>query len=303
MSSYIIGVDGGGTKTVAVLWDYNGNEIKRFVSGFANFSISKEETIKNIEDAISNVKGNHEISYIVLGIAGRINNNLRLEVEKHLNKMFNTTTKLITDGYLALNSVGYDLDATMIIIGGTGSVVYAKNKEEIVSIGGFGHILGDEGSAYHLVLETFRYMINDIQSNLEVSNFTKEMFEALNIKEIDEVKDFIYSKSKDVAASKAIFVSNLAKKGNEVAIKLLTTEGESLGLQAVLALKKLGINEVTIELKGSFLLNAPYVKENFLEVLKNNKIKFNISENNNEPVIGAFNLAKKIIQKERKLNF
>ena len=39
MSKYIIGIDGGGTKTIGVLFDENGNEITRYRGGFANFNI------------------------------------------------------------------------------------------------------------------------------------------------------------------------------------------------------------------------------------------------------------------------
>ena len=49
---YIIGVDGGGTKTEAVAYDLDGNVLKTSLKGFANLLNNKEEALNNIHDSI-----------------------------------------------------------------------------------------------------------------------------------------------------------------------------------------------------------------------------------------------------------
>ena len=51
MYDYIIGIDGGGTKTLGVVYDYEGNELKRIQVGFSNF-INVEKSKKTIMELI-----------------------------------------------------------------------------------------------------------------------------------------------------------------------------------------------------------------------------------------------------------
>ena len=49
MNKYIIGVDGGGTKTIAVLYDNHGQELKRVTGDFSNFNIDIVKAKKHLE--------------------------------------------------------------------------------------------------------------------------------------------------------------------------------------------------------------------------------------------------------------
>ena len=74
MDKFIIGIDGGGTKTLAALYDLAGNELARTLGGFSNFSIDDQTALKNIEHTIvqlvDKIPSKSFELWIELGIAG-----------------------------------------------------------------------------------------------------------------------------------------------------------------------------------------------------------------------------------------
>lgn len=293
MNKVIIGVDGGGTKTLAVKWDTNGKELARYTADFSNFSVDSNKTIEHINEAISGVYNNEIVEKIVIGSAGAATKETELKLLNGLEEKYNTKAELVTDGFLALNSIPYkNNEDIMIVVGGTGSVVYITNHKETHLIGAYGHIIGDEGSAYNLVLEAIRFIIDDHQSNDKVGEFTTKFMKLMEFNEINDVKQIIYSNTKNFAASKAINVTKIALEGNEVAINLLKNQGIMLANQAILAINKINSKQVKIALRGGFILNAPYVKESFINELNKNNIKYELDETLIEPVLGAYAIAK-----------
>ena len=70
---YIIGVDGGGTKTEAVAYDLSGEVLARALTGFGNLVNGKEEALNNITTSIEELiikLGQDGLKGIYLGIAG-----------------------------------------------------------------------------------------------------------------------------------------------------------------------------------------------------------------------------------------
>lgn len=293
MSNYILGIDGGGTKTLGVLWDQNGNELKRVVEGFANFNVDDKTTRKNIETviekSINDLKGTVNVYMGLSGVSGLKDKDLYIKDLKSkfpLNDIF-----IESDAYLGLYSVrNNDNKPVIMVIGGTGSIAYILNNNNVTRLGGYGHLLGDEGSAYHLVIESFKYMINDYETNNKLSSFTTNLLKLLNIQTVDDIKGLVYNVSKDSIAKYAKHISSLASDGDEVAIKLLKDEGKLLASLVIKAYKRLNTSkEVIVAIRGGFVLGAPLVKDTFLEEL-NNKVNYIIDDSNFEPVVGALKL-------------
>lgn len=53
---YMIGIDGGGTKTEAIAFDKDGNELVRATSGFGNILIDFEEALVHIMERLINAR-------------------------------------------------------------------------------------------------------------------------------------------------------------------------------------------------------------------------------------------------------
>ena len=133
MSKVIIGVDAGGTKTLVVKWNQKGEELKRATVGFGNLSVDYKLTKKHIKNGIKEVLENDEVDEIIIGVAGSTTkDNIDLFITE-FEKVFTTKVTIVTDGFLALKSLNSSTNEdSMIVVGGTGSVVYITNNKETI---------------------------------------------------------------------------------------------------------------------------------------------------------------------------
>jgi N-acetylglucosamine kinase-like BadF-type ATPase len=295
MNKYIIGIDGGGTKTLGVLFDIKGNELNRVEFGFSNFSIdehtAKTNIEKTIETLIKNLEQDREL-FIQMGIAGYSKIKQSTEFVKSLEQKFNATVDLDSDAMIALYSVKQDQDVNVImVIGGTGSVLMINNGNQANLIGGFGHLLGDEGSAYHLSIAALKKVIEEKESNQRLSPLSEKILKEINVFDYQEIKNYVYNRNKSEIATLSRFIAECAIENDEDAINLLIQEGRYLAKQTINAYHRLMSKEkIIIALRGGFLLNAPYVKETLIKDLNQSLKDFVIDMNPTEPVIGAYYL-------------
>lgn len=295
MNKYIIGIDGGGTKTLGVLYNIQGQELKRVEYGFSNFSMGEAEAKHNIENTIEELSKNLEddrILQIQMGIAGisklRDSNMYRTKLET----MFNAKVNLDSDALIALYSVKKDRNVNVIlVIGGTGSVLMIGEDDNVQIIGGFGHLIGDEGSAYHLVTSAFKKIIEDKESNKPDTDLSLQILKEIKAPDYQAIKDFVYNENKKTIAGLSMFIANRALQNDPDAIELFIQEGKYLANQTINAYHKIKNKaDVVIALRGGFLLSAPYVKETLLKELGKHIKDYQIDVDQVEPVIGAYYL-------------
>lgn len=295
MSKYIIGIDGGGTKTLGVLFDIDGRELKRVEFGFSNFSIDEDIAKANVEKTIEalekDLENDREL-FIQMGIAGYSKIKKSTQFVKSLEKKFNALVDLDSDAIIALYSVKQNKNVNVImVIGGTGSVLMVSDGDQASMVGGFGHLLGDEGSAYHLAITALKKIIEEKESNQEMSELSKLILKEIEALDYLDIKNFVYNNNKSDIARLAKFIAQCALNHNLDAISLLKQEGRYLAKQTLNAYKLANKNEkVVIALRGGFLLNAPYVKETLIEELKISLKDFELDIHPIEPVIGAYYL-------------
>ncbi len=127
---------------------------------------------------------------------------------------------VINDGELALKAVLKGEDG-VLTIAGTGSICIGIRNNIKDKCGGWGHLLGDEGSGYSIAIKALRRMIHEQELNLERSRLHKEILKELNITNTDEICAFVYSSTKDKIASLTTLISKLAEEGEENAIAIL----------------------------------------------------------------------------------
>lgn len=295
MNKYIIGIDGGGTKTLGVLFDINGKELRRVEHGFSNFSIdediAKENVEKTIKDLVKDLEQDREL-FVQMGIAGYSKIKKSTQFINALEKQFQATVDLDSDAIIALYSVKKDQDINVImVIGGTGSVLMITDGEKANLIGGFGHLLGDEGSAYHLAITALKKIIEEKESNQAYSNLSEMILKEIHVTDYQDIKNFVYNSNKSDIAKLSKFIADCALHQDQDAIDLLRYEGKLLARQTINAYNKSNRKEkVVIALRGGFLLNAPYVKETLVEELDKSLKDFEIDIYPIEPVIGAYYL-------------
>ena len=239
MKRYIIGVDGGGTKTLGVLFDLHGNAKKQVKSGFANFNVDTKKTIEHVKEILQLLTEGinlDQIEMIQIGIAGYTNFEGKELLLKELRENYLTEVSIVTDAEIALYSVKKDSDSDAImVLGGTGSVIMLEHHGEIHFIGGFGHLLGDEGSGYHLSITALKHIIEQYEKNEGITDLSKSILINIGASAYSDIKKFVYNNPKSIVAELSPFIAKHAEDGNEEAIKLFKQEGILLAEQALRA--------------------------------------------------------------------
>ncbi len=268
---YLIGVDGGGTKTEAAAYDLDGNHISIGMAGFGNLLIDEAQATANILSAIKQCLvplKRSECVYLYLGLAGYGGVADTSKLEASLRGYFDIPFTVVNDGIIAHAALLKGEDG-ILTISGTGSVSIAKKSDKTIMAGGWGHLLGDQGSGYWIALEAFKKMTVEEDMELPHSPLTKKILTKLRFKKITDIKKFIYTSSKGEIASLVPLIVEQADAGDEMAQKILNEAGIHLAETTLAAYHKLPFTlPVTVAIKGSILTKISVVQEAFIDKIK-----------------------------------
>ncbi|CAF0787985.1 unnamed protein product [Adineta ricciae] len=238
MNRFFIGIEGGATKTEGVLIDENGKVYVTLQTGPSNPWVSGFDNVaKLLKQLIDDIltKGETDWNQIVsvgMVLSGAGQPESQTNVRQQL-RLLNVDTDKV--------SVGEDLigpvpNGGVVIISGTGSncVVYNENGTK-KRAGGWGHMLGDEGSAYWIAHRAIK-LVFDHDDNINVSPYdlTKlkdEIKAYFQVEEMSELLNHFYKNfHKDFVARFTQVLSELASNANDQACKALFEDaGHVLG--------------------------------------------------------------------------
>ena len=296
---YIIGVDGGGTKTEAVAYDLHGNSLSRSVSEYGNILINKEKSLNNIKEAIEKcIKSlnKNECIYIYLGIAGSAAGNGKEIIKKYIQDAFKCNVIVVNDAELALSALLKGKDG-FLTIAGTGSICIGKLLGQNIRAGGWGHILGDEGSGYYIGMQALKTIAYEKDNGQEKSEFTDRILNKLGCKRELDIINFIYNTDKAHVAAIVPIIIQLAQEKNTTARQILIKAGEELGKMTLRAVKQSGLKEnIKIGISGNIIRKIEIVKANFINFLDINLDNYNIFDEDISPTVGAYYEVIKLIK-------
>ncbi len=197
---YWLGLDGGGTKTHLKIRSDAGETVAEGLGGGSNIvSLSEDRVAENLQSLISDglTKASIEkkaCTGVCIGSAG-----VRQEVVRR--KLYSIVSEIlpysriyiVSDGVPVLYS-GFRDGAGVALVSGTGSVCLARGKTGTIHcIGGFGHILGDEGSGYAIGLDLLKAILWEYDGRGEKTCLTPLLSKKLKCDIPTGILDFAYS--------------------------------------------------------------------------------------------------------------
>lgn len=288
---YIIGVDGGGTKTEAVAYDLNGNSLSRSISGYGNILINEEKALNNIKESIEKCTkslNKSECVYIYAGIAGSTAGNGKEIIKKYIQDKFKCNVIVVNDADLALSALLKGKDG-FLTIAGTGSICIGKISGKSIRAGGWGHLLGDEGSGYYIGIQALKSIAYEKDNGQLKSEFTDRILNKLGCKRELDIINFIYNTDKAHVAAIVEVVIQLAKEKNSTATQILIKAGEELGEMTLRAIKQSGLKEnIKIGISGNIIRKIEIVKATFIKYLDMNLGNYSIYDEDISPTLGAY---------------
>lgn len=300
MNKYIISVDGGGTKTHGVLYNFVGETIYEATSGYSNFYVNETIARMHLFQVLDQLTKDLEKPFelvIVLGISGSTGTN-KSKLEAEINQKYHASCYLYSDDVLALHSIKKNEDKNVILmIGGTGSSITYTKGEQIAQIGGFGHLLGDEGSAYHASIQALKYVIKQIESGETLSFLSKEILSFIKGTGKDDIKSFVYNHEKTDIAKVATIIDKCAKAQDEFAQSIIFNEAKEAARQIIYAYRNMGEpKDLIIALRGGFITKA-YQIDLALKQALDKKIKhYQLDTQAILPTIGGYYMGLKILE-------
>lgn len=301
--NYLIGIDGGGTKTRCVAADINGNPLYETTGGPSNFLVhSLDKVSKNIiillKDCTKNLNCDfNDFSCVVLGTAGAGRKEDAEKLKDHFIKFTKGQIKnfyVESDARIALEGAFTEKPGS-ILISGTGSIMFGKDAEgEIHRVGGFGRQVGDEGSGYSIGKKGLQVISKFYDGRGKDTSLVKLVSDNFEINNDEELINAVYKNNFDIA-SLAQLVIIAAEKNDEACIKIIDDETEELILHIEAMRKKLKLRTMEVSFSGGIITN-----ENYFSRLLHKKVKerFNnvvIKELSQSPAMGAVIIAKDIM--------
>lgn len=154
--TYYIGIDGGGSHTTALLVDEEGNELARLMGEAGRVNVLDPEagarTLADLASgALAAAKVDARATVLVCALAGAGREPERTRLEQSLSAMGVALEVHVMSDFEAALQDAFGFGSGILIISGTGSSAWARNQDgRSARAGGWGHILGDEGSGYAL---------------------------------------------------------------------------------------------------------------------------------------------------------
>lgn len=266
---YVLGFDGGGTKTDCVLIDESGAILARSRSGASNpTSFGVEASLAALSEAATRVlraagKSEADVAYIIAGVSGAGEPDMRWALQSGLKDRFpNAQISVTSDLVLSLGAT--EESPSVVVIAGTGSAVLGKSPEfGFARAGGFGPVIGDPGSAYDIGRRAVA-MCFQKHLNHDAFPLCQKILESLQWK-FSELFDKARAQPGAVFPKVFPVVAETAETGDAAARTLLTSAAQDLRDQAREVIEKLKLVEANFFLAktggvfdGSAFLNAQF---------------------------------------------
>ncbi len=181
---FLIGVDAGGTSTrIAVVDTSIGGipKIQKFEESIKVLNEDYSASASHLRELLQRVDPNilGDVAAIVVGLSGASSRIIQQEICKHIAIVCNVLekrVKVIGDVSLAMHS-GFSIsESGILLISGTGSAAVVRNRDTAERIiGGWGPLLGDEGSGRWIGLKALKHLSMVLDGRREADMLSKEI--------------------------------------------------------------------------------------------------------------------------------
>jgi N-acetylglucosamine kinase-like BadF-type ATPase len=247
---YFLGIDGGGTKTQAIITDAFCRVIGAGASGASNpLRAGLGEAVSHIERAVREAASGAgiKLEQITSGCAAIAGINHPIHYHTMKDALGDTlgldNLYLATDAQAALEGA-LDGRQGVVVIAGTGSIAMGVNAlGQQARAGGWGPTLGDEGSGYDIARRALRAIAASFDGRFQETVLSERFCRKLGIASSADLPGVIYNSDSEPVeiASLAKIVAEAAREGDEVACDILREAGRELANLAVSVIERLGL--------------------------------------------------------------
>jgi N-acetylglucosamine kinase-like BadF-type ATPase len=269
------GIDGGGTKTAFVIVDAEGRQLIRHQETTSNAAVVGHDqagsTLRTgLRTAIEKLESHgFELVGAWFGLSGSDRPEDQAKLLPHVEDL-SPVIRMSNDAELVLGAL--DDSVGIAVVSGTGSIAYGRNaRGGRARSGGWGQIIGDEGSGYDIARRMLDSYAREIDGRGPATTCTSRLASHLELHEPFQIISWVYAGSTskgDIAALSAIAVEE-ANAGDEVARQIIRESAHELATTVASAARRLGFSShLPLALTGGMLLHIDAFREHMLERLR-----------------------------------
>lgn len=228
----VLAIDGGGTATSAVLVHSSGRVLWQGVGGRSNPTDSTDgELLEQWAALLAPAASAAPKSLVVFaGVAGGSHPRLGGRLRAVLDALFPDARRITVthDGFNALYRGTHGRPGAAVIAG-TGSVVMARDAGgRELRVGGFGYLLGDEGSGYDLGRRAIRAVLDAHDGTGPQTALTAAVLSAMDLRQPTDIVPAVYEGGRARIAALSVVVTGAVASGDAVAAEIVRESAASL---------------------------------------------------------------------------
>jgi len=293
----LIGIDAGGS---GVRWVVERDGITTTGSAdAANLrNVGVDRAAEIIAAAVRGAAGDGAFASLAVGAAGAGDPALARGLERELRQRFaHGKIAVVDDAHVALRAAVPEGDG-VLLIAGTGSIAYASIGGESFRAGGYGHLLGDDGSGFAIGRAALAQLLRSYDGRAPRTPLFEAIEQRLQARDARELLARVYEEEHPAGkvASIAGLVLEQASQGERVAAKIV--QGAALELvellRALVKTAKVSARELPLVFAGGLL-----AENSLLSYLIETRVLAELPllhpvKNAPAPVYGALELARKL---------
>jgi N-acetylglucosamine kinase-like BadF-type ATPase len=252
--------------------------------------------------------GAKEIFAVGVGAAGAGRDVEQRRIERSLRRLVPKARIFVdSDGMIALlGAIG--VGAGIIVIAGTGSFVLGIDHHgRRARGGGWGPLLGDEGSGSTMGREAIQSVLQAEDGRRPATALRTEVFAHFRVRNVGELITRIYRKPPSAREFARLWPRLLrsAQKGDSVARRILRKGGEELAetVEAVARKLAFGGRPISLVLAGGLLTQESLLRRTVLSRLRKSLPGLRLVEPFAEPEIGALYLILRSLKENLSIRF
>jgi len=310
---FLLGIDGGGTSTTA--WLAAATDPTRILgrgsAGPSNIrAVGNESGLENLDRAIQAAFEDaglprSPVAAACFGLAGADREADRRVIEEWASRIRLAQQVRVVNDALPILYAADPAGCGVALIVGTGSLALGRNPDgRTFRAGGWGHLLGDEGSGYTLALAGLRAAARSADGRLPPTSLLPRFLQALDRTDPTGLVTAIYHPDMDRTriASFATVVFEAAESGDSLALRIINEAALELVEMIAAVVRQLDfpVEDFPLALTGGVILNQPLLREACQGLLLRRSLPFREVRNFPHPVAGALVLAAQSFQDQNR---
>jgi N-acetylglucosamine kinase-like BadF-type ATPase len=295
---YVLGIDAGASKTDCYLADQDGDILCRARGPGANLQIFGEDEVEAvlssvIDEALSGRAAGADA--LCIGIAGAGRNVDSVTVKSILDRIGRSRSNLVTNDAAIALVAGAGEQYGVVLTVGSGATAYAVNRVgRVARAGGWGYLMGDEGSAYWMGLRALQSVARAADGRGRPTFMTATVLETLGVTHVDALVPRVYRQhAREEIAGLARVVQQAADRGDEAAQEILDEASGELVRAAESVIDQLDMagEAFHLVLAGGLWKAVPVLRDEVSRLLTMIAPRARVQELAVDAAVGAIKLA------------